>query len=243
MSFKKVSHNNSKESKSKQVLELKNIEKVITYQEIINLENLYKGLARTKSNVAPGLDGQTKANFSEKQMEALVKSLKSQRFKPSPVKRVNIPKPDGGTRPLGIASQRDKVVQAAILNKLEPVLENIFLDCSYGCRPNLNCHHALRDIKRKWQNVTWVINLDLQQYFDTINHEILLDMLKLYTDQATLELIRKFLKCGYIDFYNHPDRLEKSVLGTPQGSLISPILSNLYLHQLDRFIVDTLLPE
>lgn len=216
---------------------------IITYQDIITLDNLNKGLARTKTNVSPGLDGETKANFTEKKMETLFKSLKSQRYIPTPTKRVNVPKPDGGARPLGIASQKDKVVQAAILNKLEPVLEDIFLNCSYGARPNKNCHHVLKQIKSKWQSVTWIINIDVQKYFDTINHDLLLKMLEEYVDQATIELIRKLLKCGYIDFYNHQDTLEKSKIGTPQGSLISPILSNLYLHQLDRLIVEKFLPE
>lgn len=215
----------------------------ISYKEIISIENLNKGLARTKGNVSPGLDGEVKANFTEKKVEGLFKSLKSQRFKPTPVKRVNIPKPNGGTRPLGVASQKDKVVQAAVLNKLEPVLENVFLDCSYGGRPKKNCHHALKTIKSKWQNVTWIINIDVQKYFDTINHDLLLGMLTDYCDQATTELIRKFLVCGYIDLYNNPNTLERSEIGTPQGSLISPILSNLYLHLLDKFIVENLLPE
>jgi group II intron reverse transcriptase/maturase len=230
-------------SKNKNTEILNNNKQIITYQEIISIDNLNKGLARTKSNVSPGLDGEVKANFTNKKIEDLQKSLKSQRFKPTPVKRVLIPKPDGGTRPLGVASQKDKVVQAAILNKLEPVLENIFMDCSYGGRPNKNCHHALKVIKTKWQNVTWIINIDVQKYFDTINHDILLKMLEEYVDQATLELIRKFLKCGYIDFYNHPNTLEKSEIGTLQGSLISPIMANLYLHHLDQFIVDKLIPE
>lgn len=215
----------------------------IFYKNIIDFENLKNGLSKTKKNVAPGIDGEIKANFTEKKLEVLYKSLKSQKFKPTPVKRVNIPKPDGGTRPLGIASQRDKVVQAAILLQLEPTLESIFLDCSYGGRPNKNCHHALKSIKTKWQNVTWIVNVDIQKYFDTINHDLLLKILKEYCDQATIELIRKFLKCGYIDIYNHPETLEKSEIGTPQGSLISPILSNLYLHRLDRFVVEQLLPE
>ena len=219
------------------------IKKRIKYQDIISLENLNKGLARTKSNVAPGLDGEVKANFTEKKLISLQKELKSQRFKPSPVKRVNIPKPDGGTRPLGVASQKDKVAQAAILNQLEPVLENIFLNCSYGGRPNKNCHHALKAMKSKWQNVTWIINIDVQKYFDTVNHDILLEFLTDYCDQATIELIKKFLKCGYIDFYNHPDTLEKSEIGTPQGSLISPILSNLYLHLFDCYMENEILPE
>lgn len=220
------------------------VEKVkISYQEIISLDNLKKGLERTKSIVSPGIDGEVKASFTEKKLETLAKDLKSQRFKPSPVKRVNIPKPDGGVRPLGVASQKDKVVQAAILNILEPVLEAVFLDCSYGGRPNKNCHHVLKHLKTKWQNVTWVINIDIQKYFDTVNHDLLLEMLEDYIDQATHELIRKFLKCGYIDLYNHPDTLEKSDVGTPQDSLISPILSNLYLHRLDCFVRDSLLTE
>lgn len=220
------------------------VEKIkISYQEIISLDNLKKGLERTKSNVSPGIDGEVKASFTEKKLETLAKDLKSQRFKPSPVKRISIPKPDGGVRPLGVASQKDKVVQAAILNKLEPVLATVFLDCSYGGRPNKNCHHALKHIKTKWQNVTWIINIDIQKYFDTINHDLLLEMLNDHIDQATLELIRKFFKCGYIDFYNHPDTLEKSDIGTPQSSLISPILSNLYLHRLDCFVRDSLLTE
>lgn len=219
------------------------IENKITYNNIINIENLKNGLKKTKNNVAPGLDGEIKTNFTDKKLEILYKALKSQKFKPTPVKRVNIPKPDGGTRPLGMASQKDKVVQAAILLQLEPVLESIFLDCSYGGRPNKNCHHALKNIKSKWQNVTWIINIDIKKYFDTINHDLLLSMLKEYCDQATIELIGKFLKCCYIDFYNHPETLEKSEIGTPQGSLISPILSNLYLHHFDRFVVEQLLPE
>lgn len=216
--------------------------KKINYHEIYTMENLEKGLARTKGNVAAGLDGVVKANSTDKKLIVLHKELKSQRFKPSPVKRINIPKPDGGTRPLGIASQKDKVVQAAILNQLEPVLENIFKDCSFGGRPKKNCHHALKVIKTRWQNVTWIINIDIQKYFDTINHAILLELLLEFCDQATIELIRKFLKCGYIDIYTNPEKLEESEIGTPQGSLISPILSNLYLHLFDCYVVNEILP-
>ena len=215
----------------------------ITYQEIITIDNLKKGLARTKSNVSPGLDGEVKANFTDKKLQVLYKELKYQSFKPSPVKRVIIPKPDGGNRQLGVASQKDKVVQAAILNKLEPLLESVFLESSFGCRPGKNCHHALKHIKTKWQNITWIIHIDIQDYFDTVNHDLLLNMMEEYVDQATIELLRKFLKCGYIDIYKHPNQLETTEVGTPQGSLISPILSNIYLHHLDCFIQNSLLPE
>ena len=225
------------------LLNEKQVDKPVLYKNIISPENLAKGVDRTKNNVAPGLDGITKAQFDEKKLEKLYKELKSQRYQPSPVKRVNVPKPDGGTRPLGVASQRDKVVQAAILNQLEPVLENIFLDCSYGGRSKISAHHALKEIKTKWQNITWIISIDIRKYFDNINHEKLLTLLSEFCDQQTVELIRKLVKCGYVDVYNHPNKLEDSPIGTPQGSLISPILSNLYLHSLDCYVTDKLLPE
>lgn len=215
----------------------------IVYKDIISLENLKEGLARTKNNVTPGFDGKVNTNFTEKKLETLFKELKSQRFKPSPVKKINISKPDGRLRSLKVASQKDKVVQAAILNRLEPVLENVFLDCSYGVRQKKNCHHALKHIKSKWQNITWFININLQKYFDTINHDILLEMLEEYCDQASIELIRKFLKCGCIDFYNNPNKLEASTVGTLQGSLISSILLNLFLHPLDCFVRDKLMTQ
>jgi RNA-directed DNA polymerase len=210
----------------------------IKYKDIIDLNNLKKGLERTKNNVSPGFNGEVIAHFNEKKLITLNRELKSQKFKPSLVKRVNIiPKSNGKTRLLGVASQKDKVVQAAILSQLEPVLENIFLDCSYGGRPNKNCHHALKNIKTKWQNITWIISIDIQKYFNIINYELLLIKLEEYCDQSTIELIRKFLKCGYIDIYNHSNTLEKSKIGKHQSSLISPILSNLYLHSFDCFML------
>lgn len=107
----------------------------IAYKNIISLENLKKGLARIKKDMVSGFGGRIKTSFTEKKLEILFKELKTQRFKPSPVKRVNISKFDVGTRLLGIVSQKDKVVQAAILYQLESVLENVFLDCSYGGHP------------------------------------------------------------------------------------------------------------
>lgn len=223
---------------------IKNEIEKIAYKNIISLENLKKGLARTKTNVDRGIDGEVKASFTEKKLQVLFKELKSQRFKPSSVKRVNIPKLDGRTRVIGTASSKDKIVQAAILNLLEPLLENVFLDSSYGGRQKKNCHHALKHIKSKWQNITWFIHIELQNYFDTKNHDILLEMLEEYCDQAVIELIRKFLKCGYIDFYINPEKLQMSIVDIPQQvSLISPILSNLFLHPLDRFIQDEFMTQ
>lgn len=216
--------------------------KRITYKEIISIENLTEGLAKTRNNVSPGLDGIVKKQISEKRLSKLHNELASQSYKPKPSKRVGVPKPGGGTRYLSISSQIDKVVQGALLVKLEPVFEKVFLDVSYGFRPGIGCHNALKEIKYGWKGVTWLINIDIEKCFDKINHEILLGLLDKYCDQPTLELIRKLLKIGYIDIYNLADRNAYRHEGTPQGSLISPILCNILLHELDCYVVDELLP-
>lgn len=239
--------NKSRLSISKNAVEIttekENQAKLINYSCIISLESLKAGLARTESSVAPGIDGQVKANITEEKLQVLHKELANQRYKPKPSKRVYIPKPDGTKRPLSIVSQRDKVVQASILNHLEPVLEQIFLDCSFGYRKNKNCHSALKAIKTKWQSITWIINIDISKYFDTVHHPILIEKVRSYCDQPTTELIAKMLKVGYIDMANLADSVERARQGTPQGSLISPILANLYLHDLDRHVSDNLLAE
>lgn len=214
--------------------------KKIIYEKIISMELLTMALAKTKSNVTPGVDGITKADFSENNLRTLHKELKSQKYQPKPVKRIEIPKPKGGIRSLGLVSQRDKVVQAAILIELEPILENVFSDFSFGFRPGKNCHDALHKVKYNWQNVTWLISIDIASYFDTINHEILIKVLHKYCDQATVELIIKMIRCGYVNMVTNKiiDKLKE---GTPQGSLISPILSNLYLHALDSFVENQLI--
>jgi group II intron reverse transcriptase/maturase len=213
----------------------------INYEKIISISQLITALERTKNNSSPGLDGETKKRFTEEKIKVLHKELKSQKYQPKPVKMLQIPKPKGaGVRFLGIASQRDKVVQAAILIELEHTLEKVFSDLSFGYRKGRNCHDALHRVKYNWQNTTWLISIDIQKYFDTINHEILIKELYKYCDQATVELVIKMLKCGYVNLVTNfkIDRLEE---GTVQGSLISPILSNLYLHALDAFVEQHLL--
>jgi group II intron reverse transcriptase/maturase len=213
----------------------------ITYEKIISIAQLTLALKRTKTNSSPGLDGEQKKNFTEDKLKTLHKELKSQKYQPKPVKRIEIQKKTGaGVRSLGIASQRDKIVQAAILIELETVLEKVFSEHSFGFRTGRNCHDALHRVKYNWQNVTWLISLDIQKYFDTINHEILIKELHKYCDQATVEVIIKMLKCGYVNLETNLkiDRLKE---GTSQGSLISPILSNLYLHVLDSFVENHLI--
>jgi RNA-directed DNA polymerase len=112
-----------------------------------------------------------------------------------------------------------------------------------GFRPGRGCHDALRVIKRNWQNVTWIISIDISKYFDTIHHGILIELLTPYCDQATKELIGKLLKANYVDISNLADSVERRSAGTPQGSLISPILANLYLHELDVYVAEKLIPK
>jgi RNA-directed DNA polymerase len=165
-----------------------------------------------------------------------------QKYQPKPGKRVSIPKLNGGTRYLGIASSIDKVVQATILELLTPIVDPIFYENSFGFRPNKGCHNALKHIKYHWQNVTWVINVDIEKCFDKINHQLLLEMLDDYMDQPSVELVSKLCKAGYVEVGTIADPTSV-VEGTPQGSLISPILCNIYLHALDKFIAEELIPK
>lgn len=217
--------------------------KCLEYKAVISIENLEQGLLRTKSKVSSGLDGETKAEFTQNKLVQLHKELKQQKYVPKPNRRVVLSKPNGGKRYLGIASQRDKIVQAALLIQLERLIDGHFSENSFGFRPGRGCHDALHAIKYKWQNATWVINLDIQKYFDTIHHEILLEKLSSLADQATVELIRKLIKVGYVDIHNLNDRTAYSMEGVPQGSLISPILANIYLHDFDVFVQEQLLSK
>ena len=214
----------------------------ISYSKICYIEMLKKGLSRLKGNKSPGVDGLTKADITVERLKKLQKDLKMQKYQPKPSKRALIPKPGGGTRYLGIASSIDKVVQATILELLTPIVEPIFYDNSFGFRPKRGCHDALKHIKYYWQNVTWVINVDIEKCFDKINHQLLLEMLDDYMDQPTVELVGKLCKAGYVEVGTIADP-SFMVEGTPQGSLISPILSNIYLHALDKFIAEELLPK
>lgn len=224
---------------------MSNIEKSfekLMYKNIISIESLKEGLARTKDRVSPGIDGEVKKTISEKRLVKLHKDLAAQSYKPTPSKRVGIPKPGGGTRYLGISSQIDKVVQGVLLNKLEPIFEKIFTKFSFGFRPGKGCHDALKEIKYGWKGVTWIISIDIEKCFDKINHDILLTKLKTYCDQPTLELIRKLLKVGYVDIHNLTDRQKYNFEGVPQGSLISPIFCNIFLHEFDEYVISELLP-
>jgi len=185
-----------------------------------------------KRNKSPGIDGVTWYEYEEKldeNIEDLVTRLKTKRYRPKPVKRVYIPKANGDKRPLGIPSIEDKIVQMGIKRILEAIYEQDFLDVSYGFRPNRNCHDALDMVDKIIMTgpVNYVVDMDIAKFFDTVDHERLIECLKYrVTDASLLQLIARFLRSGIMEegIYYKTDR------GTPQGGILSPLLANVYLH-------------
>jgi len=186
---------------------------------------------------SPGVDNESiediLARGKELVLRELHEQLKAGKYRPRKVKRIYIPKPDGRQRPLGIPTVRDRVVQASMKRLLEPIFEADFLDCSYGFRPNRSAHDALEEI-RQTMNAGYrvVLDGDIKGFFDSINHEKLLEFLRLrLSDRRILKVIRKWLKCGVMD----GGVVSETEMGTPQGGVISPLLANVYLHEFDKF--------
>jgi group II intron reverse transcriptase/maturase len=223
------------------------LQNLFMYKIAIQESNLQEAFKRLKAQCAPGLDGMAKAAYTKQLHNSifkLYKDLKSHKYKPSPIRVIHVPKPNGGKRLLGISSVRDKIVQSTFKKELEILYEPIFRDCSFGFRPRRSCHSALKRIKKKWQAIKWIISLDISKCFDRVQHEILLSVLKKkVTDQETIELIQKLLNVGYVDIHNLTKREEYKTGGTLQGSIISPLLANIYLHELDVFVLDEIIPK
>jgi group II intron reverse transcriptase/maturase len=213
---------------------------------VIDLEWMRKAYELTRKDGATGVDGVTAAAY-EANLEAnlldLLERIKSGRYQAPPVRRAYIPKADGSQRPLGIPSFEDKVAQRAIAMMLEAVYEQDFRACSHGFRPGRSAHDALRVLFDviTWQQQHWVLDVDIRKYFDSIPHQHLRAFLdQRVTDGVIRRMIDKWLKAGVLE----DGLLRVATEGTPQGGVISPLLSNVYLHHvLDQWFEDEVKPR
>jgi len=198
------------------------------------LRDCYKSLNRNK---AVGIDNVSWEEYGrdlEENLEQLVSRLKRKKYKPIPARRVYIPKSETGKRPLGISALENKIVERGITWILESIYEQDFLDCSYGFRPKRNCHQALKELNDLiiFQPVSHIVEADIKGFFDNVSHEKLMEFIRIRINDTTLlNLIEKFMKAGYID----DGVLVNSDTGTPQGSILSPMLANIFLH----YVLDT----
>jgi retron-type reverse transcriptase len=194
----------------------------------------YQNIYPNKGAFTKGINEDTLDNFNKDRISKIITSLKDKSYIPSPVRRVLIPKSNGKTRPLGIPTGNDKLVQEACRIILEAIYEPKFSDSSHGFRPNRSCHTALREIVT-WSGTKWFIEFDIKGCFDNIDHDILLSILRERIDNNNfIALITKFLKAGYLENWKY----NNTYSGTPQGGIISPILANIYLDKLDKFVDD-----
>ena len=206
------------------------------YRLLFN-ENLfaeaYQRLSRNPGNCTKGTDGQTIDGTSIKRIRDIIEQLKDESYRPCPARRIYIPKKNGKLRPLGIPSFKDKLVQEVVKMILEAIYEGHFEDCSHGFRPHRGCHTAMASLQKGGSGTRWFIEGDIKGFFDNINHDVMIKILeKRIKDSRFIRLIRKFLNAGYIEDWQY----FKSYGGTPQGGIISPILANIYLDQLDKYM-------
>jgi group II intron reverse transcriptase/maturase len=195
----------------------------------------YQRIYAKEGNMTKGTDGKTIDGMNLKRITDLIDLLREERYQPQPARRVYIPKKNGKMRPLGIPSFDDKLVQEVVRMILEAIYEEHFENCSHGFRPKRSCHTALNKIQKTFTGAKWFIEGDIKGFFDNINHKILIEILKeRISDERFLRLIRKFLKAGYVEDWN----FHNTFSGTPQGGIISPILANIYLDKLDKYMIE-----
>ena len=195
----------------------------------------YSKLKSSPGNMTPGIDSETLDGIDRSWFDKLQREIRTNSFQFRPARRLEIPKPNGkGTRPLGIASPRDKIVQGAMLLILEAIFEPSFVTHAHGFRPGKGCHTALKEIKGTFSSVNWFIEGDISKCFDTFDHKLLVHLVsKRINDKGFIDLLHKALRAGYM-FQGH---FYSPELGTPQGSIVSPILCNILLHGLDEFVL------
>jgi len=197
----------------------------------------YKNIYANDGSMTPGVNGMTIDGMSFKRIDNIIASLKDRSYRPNPARRTYIAKKNNPAkkRPLGIPSGDDKLVQEVVRMILESIYEPTFLDVSHGFRPKRSCHTALLRVQKTFTGAKWFVEGDIQACFDSFDHHVLIDILRRrIDDEAFIELMWKFLKAGYMEQWQY----HMTYSGTPQGSGISPILANIYLNELDRYIAD-----
>ncbi|MCP4543369.1 MAG: maturase [Chloroflexi bacterium] len=200
----------------------------------------YDKIARNKGALTPGTEDDTVDGMNLQRIRDIIEKLRHERFRFRPSRRIQVPKKSGGSRPLSIPNFSEKLVQEALRMLLEAYYEPHFRDSSHGFRPGRGCHTALTRIKQKFRGSAWFIEGDIRGCFDNISRTVLMDILsKDVHDGRLLNLIRKGLEAGYVEDW----RYHQTYSGVPQGGILSPVLSNIYMHELDKFIEDELIPK
>jgi group II intron reverse transcriptase/maturase len=211
------------------------------YRQLFNPDLYLRAYARLYTNkgaLTPGVTGETVDGMSRAKIDAIIEALRFERYRWTPVRRVYIPKSNGKVRPLGLPTWSDKLLGDVVRSILEAYYEPQFRRHSHGFRPGRGCHTALDAVKH-WTGTRWFVEGDLAQCFDRLDHEVLLGILaERLHDNRLLRLIASMLKAGYLENWTWHATLS----GSPQGSVVSPVLSNVYLDRLDQFVEDTLLP-
>ncbi len=208
-------------------------------EDVLSSDNLARAWKRVKANKgAPGIDGMTIGDFpayARAHWPAVRQQIREGRYQPQAVRRVEIPKPGGGKRMLGIPTVMDRVIQQAIAQVLTPIFDPTFSDSSFGFRPGRNAHQAIRQVQasvKEGRNIA--VDIDLAKFFDTVSHDVLMSLLaRSIADKRLLRLIGRYLRAGVLV----GEHIEPSEVGTPQGGPLSPLLANILLHQLDLELV------
>ncbi len=206
------------------------------YRNLYNPEfylTTYQKIQAKQGSMTAGTDGKTADGMGMKRINALIAKLRDFSYQPSPARRTYIPKANGKKRPLGIPSFDDKLVQEVVRMILESIYEPTFLNTSHGFRPKRSCHTALQYVQKNFTGVKWFVEGDIKGCFDHVDHHVLVNILRRrIQDEHFIGLIWKFLKAGYMEDWVY----HNTYSGTPQGSIISPILANIYLNELDVFM-------
>jgi group II intron reverse transcriptase/maturase len=213
------------------------------YRQMFNRDLYLLAYGKIYANqgaMTPGASTETADGMSEDKIDTIIEAMRYERYRFSPVRRIHIPKKNGKLRPLGLPSWSDKLVGEVVRLLLEAYYEPTFSGYSHGFRPGRGCHTALREVENTWAGTTWFIEGDISDCFGSLNHEIMVRILseKIH-DNRFLRLIKQMLKAGYLEDWKYHDTLS----GAPQGGVVSPILSNIYLHELDVYVETVLIPR